>query len=161
MGPTDMEKKLKSQNYIEAEMINAAFEFWYTDDEHLRSPFPSYIRDMLRINATDKFIDWSQQISEEAKKDINDEILAEKFEEIIFEQALQIVLTEDEKLTIRYPFMLRIGDTVQVKDVPGNERSSTVTDRYYEKRGDTAYLKVKLKNIASGETWETEFELPE
>ncbi len=161
MSQIEIEKKLNSQNYIEAEMIKAAFEFWFIGSAHLRSPFPDYIRDGLKLNATNKFLDWSQQISDKAKKDINDEILAEKFEEIIFESALEMVLTEDEKLTIRYPFMLRIGDTIQVKDVSEDNAGSIVTDRWYEKRGDIAYLKVKLKNSISGEKWETEFELPE
>ena len=155
------EAKFESKNYIEPGMIKAAVDFWFSDNEHIRSPFPDYIRGKLQADATDKFLDWCSKISDKAKKDINDEILAEKFEEILFELALDMVLTEDEKLTIRYPFMIRIGDTIKEKNISENESASVVLERWYEKRGDAAFMKVKLKNTAGGKKWETEFELPE
>lgn len=155
------EEKLKAQNYIETEMIEAAFNFWFSDNNHLRSPFPAYMRDKLITQATDKFIDWTNQISDKAKKEINDEILAEKFEEIIFECALNLVLTEDEKLTIRYPFMPRIDDIINDHNEKSNHGKSKVVDRFYHKKKDTAFLKLKLKTLAIGKMWETEFELPE
>lgn len=161
MYKTEIETKLKSQNYVDPGMIKAAFNFWYSDNDHIRSPFPEYIREQLQKDATDKLLAWCSKISDKAKKDINDEILAEKFEEIVFECALNMVLTEDEKLTIRYPFLLRIGDTIKVKNIAEDKAASMVIDRWYEKKGDNAFMKVKLRNIASGEKWETEFELPE
>lgn len=155
------EEKLKSQNFLEPEMIRSAFEFWFSDSEHLRSPFPEYIRQDLKNNATDKLLDWSSRISDKVRKEINDEILAEKFEEIIFETALGMVMTEDEKLTIRYPFMPRIGDLITEKDTKGNLTESRVTDRYHFKKGDSAFMKVKLQTTTTQKNWETEFELPE
>ncbi len=148
-------------NYYEPEMVKAAFSFWFTDTEHIRSPFPEYIREKLETDATKKFATWCSSISADAKKDINDEIIAEKFEEITFELALDMVLTEDEKLTIRYPFMIRLGDAINVKSNPETTAESLVVDRWYEKKGDTAFLKVKLRETISGGEWETEFELPE
>lgn len=161
MSKQSIETELKKQDFIDPGMIKAAFDFWFSNDQHIRSPFPEYIREKLETEATQKFLGWNARISEKARKDINDEILAEKFEEILFEIALEMVKTEDEKLTIRYPFMLRLGDAIEVKGVPEEAATSTVTERSYEKRGDTAFMKVKLKNNTSGETWETEFELPE
>lgn len=161
MKPIEIENKLRSQNFIEPEMIDAAFEFWFSNSEHIRSPFPEYIRENLRLLATAKFLDWNSGISEKGRKEINDEILAEKFEEIIFEQALGLVLTEDEKLTIRYPFLLRIGDIIKEKDVADDSAVSKVIDRWALKRGDFSFMKVKLKNIVTGVERETEFELPE
>lgn len=155
----EVENKLKSQSYIEPGMINAAFDFWFNDNKHIRSPFPFYIRDNLRSTAIDRFLNWSTRISPDAKKDINDEILAEKLEEIIFESALEMVLTEDEKLTIYYPFLPRIGDTINQKEVPDNPES-IVIDRWISKTGDHSFLQVKSKNTLSGNIWETEFELP-
>lgn len=146
---------------IELEMITAAFDFWYSNNDHIRSPFPNYIQEELKLNATKKFLDWNAKISDKAKKDINDDILAEKLEEIIFDLAINMVITEDEKLTIRYPFMLRVGDIIKVKDVPEDIAESSVIKRYYEKRNDNAFMRVQLQNIRSGEKWETEFELPE
>lgn len=156
-----IEERINAQNYIEPEMVKAAFEFWFSDSEHLRSPFPEYMRERLKQEATHKLLDWSSAISDKAKKEINDEILAEKFEEIIFETALGMVLTEDEKLTIRYPFMPRIGDLITEKNAEGTQTESCVTDRYHFKKGDAAFMKVKLKNTFTQKVSETEFELPE
>ncbi|MCC6383917.1 MAG: hypothetical protein LC117_06495 [Bacteroidia bacterium] len=156
-----IEERINAQNYIEPEMVKAAFEFWFSDSDHLRSPFPEYIRERLKQEATHKLLDWSGAISDKARKEINDEILAEKFEEIIFEAALPMVLTEDEKLTIRYPFMPRIGDLITEKDAEGNQTECRVTDRYHFKKGDTAFMKIKLKNTFTQKERETEFELPE
>ncbi len=161
MNPIEIENKLKSQSYIEPEMIEAAFDFWFADRDHIRSPFPVYIRETLRLSAIDKFLSWSSQISEKAKKDINDEILAEKLEEIIFELALDMVLTEDEKLTIHYPFLARVGDVLEDKNAPAGASESKIIDRWLVKREDNTFMKVKLKNTSLDEEWETEFELPE
>ncbi|MCO6495788.1 MAG: hypothetical protein J5I91_08940 [Bacteroidetes bacterium] len=157
----EIEIKLRKQSYIEAEMIESAFNFWFSDNQHLRSPFPFYIREQLQFEASKKFIDWAAILTEKAKKEINDDILAEKLEEIIFETALQMVLTEDEKITIRYPFMPRKGDHLNQKNNENVEKTSIVTDRIYYKKGDEAFLKVKLKDTTGNNEWETEFELPE
>lgn len=146
---------------VEAEMFEATFNFWFNDEKHIRSPFPLYIRDSLTKISIEKFLEWTTQIKDDAKKDLNDEILAEKFEEIIFENALKLVLTEDEKLTIKYPFLLRIDDRIFVKGVNEEEKESKVIDRFVIKKDDNVFLKVKLQNLSSGEKWETEFELPE
>lgn len=155
------EEKIQSQTYIDPEMLEATFNFWYNDDKHIRSPFPLYIREQLTEISTELFLKWGKQIDSKAKKDINDEILAEKFEEIIFETAMKLVLTEDEKLTISYPFLLRIDDIITVKDVSENESQSKVIDRSIIRKGDHVFMKVTLKHITTNEKWETEFELPE
>lgn len=156
-----MSKEQYNANLIDNGMIDAAFNFWFSDKEHIRSPFPVYIREILTTKALDNFFDWINKISDKAKKEINDEIVAEKFEEILFETALPLVLTEDERLTIRYPFMMRLGDIVNVKEVPETEATSEVIDRAFLKKGDFAFMKVKLKDTNTGKIWEREFELPE
>lgn len=156
MPDTNLKKKIKGQTLIEAEMIEAAFNFWMTDKDHIRSPFPFYIREDLYAKAAEQLLTWADQVSKRSKEAVNDEIIAEKFEEILFELGSQMVITEDERLTIKYPFMLRIGDQIRKGD-----QMHTVTDRSVIKRGDSVFLKVKLKNIATNEVWETEFELPE
>lgn len=161
MTQFEIENKLNAQNYIEPEMLESAFAFWFTDHEHIRSPFPYNIREELRIKAIEKFLNWSEQISEKAKKDINDEILAEKFEEILFETGNDMVEDADDKLTIKYPFMPRINDVIKVKDVPAEKAESKVVSRECFKKGDESFMKVKLKNLDSGVEWETDFELPE
>lgn len=161
MTDLEVENKIKSQSYIEQEMVDAAFEFWYNDREQIRSPFPYYIRENLKLATVENFLDWASQISAKAKTEINDEILAEKLEEILFELGTSMVLTEDEKLTLKYPFLMRIGDIITAKDSPEGKKESEVTDRWILKRGDETFMKVKLKYVGTGEKWETEFELPE
>ncbi|MBK5213857.1 MAG: hypothetical protein JJE55_09390 [Flavobacteriaceae bacterium] len=141
-------------------MIEAALDFWFNDQGHIRSPFPTPIRKTLEEKTKTKFSDWTAKLSDGAKKEINDEIIAEKYEEILFETASELVSTEDEKLTILYPFMPRIGDIINPKDASTNGESEII-GRNHIKRGDDSFLKVKLKSIGSGKEWETEFELPE
>ena len=152
---------MTKKTLVQGEMIEAAFNFWFSDHEHIRSPFPEYIREPLKMKALDKFFDWTSKISERAKKEVNDEIIAEKFEEILFETAASLVMTEDERITILYPFMPRIGDTAKTKDIPVGEGQSKVIDRTHLKKGDHAFLKVKFRTNDTGKEWETEFELPE
>ena len=149
----------ETESVVENGMIEAALNFWFNDSGHIRSPFPFYIRETLKEKSSAKFSDWTSKISERAKKEINDEIIAEKFEEILFEVASELVLTEDEKLTILYPFMPRIGDVINPKETPNGE--SKIIGRARLRRGDDSFLKVKLKTIDSGKEWITEFELPE
>ncbi len=156
-----LQEKIYNQNFIDPEMIEAAFNFWFVDNQHVRSPFPQYIQKGLKLEAANKFLYWAGRISEQAKKEINDEILAEKFEEIIFETALGMALTEDERLTINYPFMPRVGDELQQNDQQGITTTSTITERIYFKKDDEAFIKIKLKNNVNGDEWETDFELPE
>lgn len=144
---------------IQKGIMEAAFNFWFRDSGHIRSPFPGYIRERLKENAAVKFTDWMSKMSERAKKEINDEIITEKFEEILFETASGLVSTADEKLTILYPFMPRIGDITSPNDASKGE--SKIISRTHLRRGDHSFLNVKLKAIGTGKEWETEFELPE
>lgn len=150
----------KDEDSFETGLIEAAFDFWFKNNGHIRSPFPAYIREKLRLESTEKFLSWCKGISIEAKKEINDEILAEKLEEIIFERAYGLVLTEDEKLTIKYPFMPRLEDLIKDNETAGGAEGKVV-DRWLVKRGDFTFMKLKISNIKSGEIQETEFELPE
>lgn len=139
-----------------AELIEATFNFWYSDAEHIRSPFPDYIRTELRLLATDRFFDWAESLREEAKNDLNDEAVGEKFEEVIFETALGLVKTEDEKITILYPFLPRIGD--ELADAAGVKNK--IVDREIQVENEETYLKVKCKSIDGDKLWETRFNLP-
>ncbi|MBV6460588.1 MAG: hypothetical protein HJHJAOHD_00703 [Flavobacteriales bacterium] len=151
-----MIEELNPASESSKEMIEETFKFWFTSNHHIRSPFPEYIHDKLKTEGTEKFWHWALNLKPEAEKELNEEIIAERLEEIIFETALKLVLTEDEKITIRYPFLPRIGDTINAKDT--NE-ASNVVDRWIVKEGDNEYLKVTLSNNTTNEKWETKFEL--
>jgi len=152
-------KELEKGSVENSELVEETFKFWFSDNEHIRSPFPEYIRPQLKEKATELFHQWVAGIDFKAKDEVNDEIIAEKFEEFIFETAMNLVMTEDEKITIHYPFLPRINDEISTSD-DANEEKSKVIDRSTMKEAETPYLKVKLEKVNSKEMWETKFELP-
>ncbi len=153
-----MMKDLEQGTLESSELVDETLKFWFKDNNHIRSPFPEYIRPNLKKNATKSFFRWTSNLNPKAKDEVNDEMIAEKFEEIIFEEAAKLVLTEDEKITIQYPFLPRLGDELSKSEVE-NEKS-TVVDRNIYKEGDHSFLKVKLEKQISKQKWETSFELP-
>lgn len=145
------------QVLAKSQLIEAAFDFWMGESEkHIRSPFPDYIQHQLKPEAIVNFEKWINNLKPDAKDEMNEEMFAEKFEEILFETAAKLVLTEDENITILYPFMPRTGDLV--KDQNGKE--GVIVDRSIKKEEDTKYLSVSLSNTPDNETWKTSFELP-
>lgn len=150
-------KALELNTVESSELVEQTFRFWFTDQGHIRSPFPDYVREELQKVATEKFFAWANSINPEAKDELTDEIIGEKFEEFIFETASEIVKTEDEKITLLYPFLPRLGDQLKDSDDGGE---SSIIERVILKEGDTSFLKVILKNNASEKQWDTKFELP-
>ncbi|MBD3637544.1 MAG: hypothetical protein HUJ25_09340 [Crocinitomicaceae bacterium] len=149
-------KELVYNSLESSELVNQTFEFWFSDNEHIRSPFPSYIHNDLKRIATEKFFAWAKGLNPKAKDELNDEMVGEKFEEIIFESASHLVKTEDERITLLYPFLPRIGDPIQNE----GEEESKVIDRKMVKEGDHSFLEVTLEKVAAKEKWKTRFELP-
>ena len=151
-----IESYFEGNQFKENEMLDVSIDYWFSDHDEIRSPFPDYIKSDLRGEAIDKFMEWTSKLSVEARKEINDEILLERFEEILFECANKMVISDDEKITIKYPFILRVGDTVKDHKRP----ESIVTAREICQNGDEILLKIKLKECETNEIWDTTFELP-
>lgn len=151
-------KELEPNTIESSELVEQTFNFWFTDNEHIRSPFPEYIRPILKEKAVNSFFKWVSSLNPKAKDEVNDEIIAEKFEEIIFETAMHLVQTEDEKITIQYPFLPRVDD--EIRNNEEDAQLSKIIDRALIKEGDTSFLKVKLENVNDKAVWETKFELP-
>ncbi|MCW8898237.1 MAG: hypothetical protein OQJ96_07130 [Flavobacteriales bacterium] len=151
-------KALEPNTVESSELVEQTFNFWFSDNEHIRSPFPEYIRPILKENAVDAFFKWVSNLNPKAKEEVNDEMIAEKFEEIIFETAMGLVHTEDEKITIQYPFLPRVDD--EIRNNEEDVQLSKIIDRTLTKEGDTQFLKVKLENVSDQQVWETKFELP-
>ncbi len=86
-------------------------------------------------------------------------MVAEKFEEILFSEAMEMVKTQDERITLQYPFLPRVGDRVRHKD-GGDHPESTVVDRHFSKEGNKTFLKVINEPVEGGQRWSTKFELP-
>ncbi len=149
-------KELDKNTVESSELVEQTFKFWFNDNDHIRSPFPNYIHSDLKHQATERFFEWASTVNPEAKEEVSDEIVAEKFEEIIFETATSLIKTEDERITILYPFLPRLED--QLKDENGQE--CLVKDRTLIKEGDDSFLEIKMEDINSKEIRGTKFELP-
>lgn len=152
-------KELDPTTLESSKLVEQTFDFWFKGKDHIRSPFPEYIRAELKKKSIRRFFEWTARLNVKASKEINDAVIGEKFEEIIFETALGLVLTEDEKITINYPFLPRIGDEIS-NNIENREENSLVVGRFIVKEGDLLFLKVKLEKQLSQELWETRFELP-
>lgn len=156
-----LSEQLTEQTFIDPGMISAALEYWLTDNQHIRSPFPKEIHEQLAKNATGAMLLWASRLSDAAKKEHNDDTLAERFEEILFESAMLLVKDEDEKITIRYPFMPRVGDPIAKTSAAVAEKTGTIVKRKIDKRGDEVFLVVEYTDADTGQIVTDEFELPE
>ncbi|MBL7890783.1 MAG: hypothetical protein JNL24_14615 [Bacteroidia bacterium] len=155
---------MTNENYNEVlddtNMIETSINYWFSSNDHVRCPFPDYIKEQLRTKVREDFLVWLNKLPEKAKNEINDEILLEKFEELLFETALAMVKDEDERITIKYPFLPRLGDEINVSGVDDMISKSVVKHREILKNGDVSFLSIKLFNASLGEEWNTKFELP-
>jgi len=152
-----LDELLVNEKHIDQEMIEASIEFWFSNKDEIRSPFPDYIKSDLLSSSIKQFIEWNKKISDDARKELNDEILVERFEEFLFEEAYKMVITDDEKITIKYPFMLRVDDQVKHEERP----LSKVVSRSIIQKDNTSYLEVELVELENGVKWNTSFELME
>lgn len=139
-----------------SDLVRETFDFWFRGQEHIRTPFPEYIRPELVKKSIGRLAAWLEKMSDQAAKEVNDVIVAEKFEEFVFETAMELVRTEDERITISYPFLPRVGDKI----THDQGDMSSVTDRHVEKDGDQVFLVVKMQNEVTLEKKVTRFELP-
>ena len=143
-----------------SEMVQQTFAYWFSDHEHVRSPFPFYIQEDVKGKSIEAFVEWIGKLNEKAKEEINEEIAHEKFEEILFQQGSALVKTDDEVLTLRFPFLPRVGDKIDGEGIDGRSGENIIQKRYLIKEGKDEFMEVTAKNSASGQTWETRFELP-
>lgn len=139
-------------------LFSEAITFWFTGNGHLRSPFKPEWRQQVETTAAEKFHTWLSGLKEDARHSVNDVIVSEKLEEIIFDSAMGLATTEEERITILYPFLPRVGDPIS-KDGSADV-DSVVTARAIVKEGQDKRMTVSAKRTANNEVWETAFELP-
>ncbi|MFB6305529.1 MAG: hypothetical protein ABEH43_00805 [Flavobacteriales bacterium] len=158
-------QNLDLEQFKTDDFFNESFKFWFSDHEKVRSPFPDYIRKELRTLFRDKFLEWLDNLDPEILKEqeLNEETIVQKFEQILFETAMEKVYTEDERLTLMYPFMPRTGDPIEEKhnreSTDQKPPKSKIVARSIHKKNDTKWLYVKCQR-EDGSEWSTSFELP-
>ncbi len=143
-----------------SEMIQQTFDYWFKDHDHVRSPIPFYIHKELRGISVEAFRSWMLKLNPKAIEEITEGIAHEKFEEILFEQAAKLVKTDDEILTLRFPFLPRCGDSIDGGAIEGRSGENIIQKRYLIKEGKDEFMEVTAKNSATGQIWDTRFELP-
>ncbi len=158
---TSIEMKTPTrEDLANSEMVQQTFAFWFSDHEHVRSPFPFYVQQEVKDKSVAAFADWIGKLNPKANEEINEEIAHEKFEEILFQQASALVKTDDEVLTLRFPFLPRVGDKIGGEGIEGRSGENIVLKRYLLKEAKDEFMEVKAQNIATCGLWETRFELP-
>ena len=156
------ENNITIESVSESEMLRETFKFWFHDQEHIRSPFPLVIHEALLNEATKIFHNWLVELPQNPTNKIDDLEARDKLESIIFETGINLVKTEDEKITIYFPFLPRIGDIVKPGELSGTyiQEKSHVISRELVSEKDLKFLKVEVKGSESGNIYITRFELP-
>lgn len=143
-----------------SELVQVALQFWFENEEgHIRSPFPSYIREELTKQTLERFVAWIDQLTETAEKEVTDEVVAGKLEEILFESALPLVKNEDERITVMFPFLPRIGDPV-APNLAAQTPGGVVQHREIVIENEEPFLHVTVVDAVSGSKWQTKIDLP-
>lgn len=136
-------------------MISSMVQFWYEGKEDIRCPFPLEIQSSLIEMSCQKALAWFDKLSPEEHNKLKLDQVVEHLESLIFEEALKLVSHEDDKITIQYPFMPRIGDQIKNQDKP----ESKVVKREIVCIKEVMYLQIDFKSLQSKEKWTTRFEL--
>ena len=140
-----------------SKMLNQGFNYWFTDREQVRSPFPESMQGKLRITTTQMFSEWLETLGEDGASQLEGAEMIDMFEMFLFNVGFSMTNDPDQQITIAYPFMPRCGD--EVNDV--NHGLSVVTRReIVENKKDKKQLQLFLKTQSDDEVWQTEFELP-
>ncbi len=157
MTDDEFKQFIKNQDFIGKDFFEESFRFWFEDNEHIRTPFPEKIQEGLKEKTFRVFMEWVYELTDEEKSRLENEEIVETFEMILFNQAMELVNNEDQKITVCYPFLPRLGDVVEDKE---KGASKVIYRKLDVNKDEKKYLKVKLKSEAERQVWETEFELP-
>ena len=156
MNDENFRKFIKDQTFISDEFLDGGYDFWFTDNEQQRSPFAKEIQEQLRKDSFRLFMEWVYELTQEEKKEMKDEDLREMFEIILFNEGMKLAVSDEEKLTITYPFMPRIGDMVNDEKMG----KSKVKSRTIVKEDKNNMMMITLQTADGSAEWETKFELP-
>lgn len=156
MSQTEISDLSKVYEAIKSRFIEPGFEYWFTDHQHVRSPFPQEIKETTRKRTATIFLEWVEGLTEEELKTMKEEEFIEMFETILFNEAIKLVEDEDQRLTITYPFMPRIGDIVKHKE---NGNGKVIDRKELVTKENKKMLELSISSEETGAVWKTEFEL--
>ncbi len=152
-------QRLEHQTLIGQDFIEAAFRDWLEDSDDYRCPFPEAMREELSEKTFRLFMEWTFQLDNSTP--ISSDVLSEKFGEIIQNVGLSLAQTDDERITIQYPGLPRVGDKVNFHDSVTEMRTGEIIQRYLIENTGKKEIRVRVRYSDTAEEWETSFELNE
>lgn len=158
MNQTKESDLTQTRAVISAKFIEPGLEYWFSNHEHIRSPFPIGIKSAVKEHTSKIFFEWISGLKDKELNEMGENEFVEMFETILFNEAFKLVEDEDQQLTISYPFMPRLGDQVNHKlNGPGKVISRKATISKENKKR----FELTVVSQETGKTWETQFELTE
>lgn len=148
----------QTRSIISRKFIEPGFEYWFTNHEHVRSPFPPAIRISLREKTSVIFFEWIDSLKETDLKSMKEEEFLEMFETILFNEAMKLFDDEDQQLTVSYPFLPRMGDLVNHQI---NGKGKIIGRKEIVSKENRKQFELSVSSQETGKTWKTQFELPD
>lgn len=158
MNQPEQKEVVEIRSIISAKFIDPGFEYWFTNHEHVRSPFPSAIRNALRERVSNIFFEWIDGLNETELKTMKEDEFVEMFETLLFNEAMKLVEDADQQLTIAYPFLPRMGDQVN-HSLHG--KGNLIGRKEILTKENKKLFELSVLSQDSGQTWDTQFELPD
>ncbi len=152
LSENEFEQKLKRQTIISKKFINNAFNYVFSDSNEFRTPFPEYIRDELSYTTFRLFMEYAFKIKD---NEIDKIRFSEKFNEILIKVGLSLVKSEDERVSICYPFLPRVGDVA----IAPNNKESIVRNRELITKKGKKILRIYMIAEDTKQVWDSDFAL--
>jgi hypothetical protein len=149
-------EKSELRTLISSNFIEPGFNYWFSNHDHVRSPFPVAIKTDVKDRTTSIFLEWMDGLKENELSQMKDAEFAEMFETILFNEAMKLVDDEDQQLTITYPFMPRIGDKVNHAE---HGEGKVISRKATMNKDNRKFFCLSVLSQNTGETWETQFEI--
>lgn len=151
--PTEaFEQRCREQEIVGETFLSEGFAYHFDDNADLRSPFPAYTHDALVQNTFQRIMHWA---FEQDKTRVTDEILTSVFQSILVEEGQKLVATDDERLSIAYPELPRLGDTTNIAE----KGVYKISRRHLYQKEDALFLKIFLQNTLTGHVMEADYEV--
>ena len=144
------------RSIISRKFIEPGFEYWFTNHEHVRSPFPPAIRISLREKTSVILFEWIDSLKETDLKAMKEEEFLEMFETILFNEAMKLFDDEDQQLTVSYPFLPRMGDLVNHQI---NGKGKIIGRKEIVSKENRKQFELSVSSQETGKTWKTQFDL--
>ncbi|MEI6678887.1 MAG: hypothetical protein WCL21_09790 [Mariniphaga sp.] len=141
---------------ISDKFIEPGLEYWFSDHEHVRSPFPHEILGEVKERTSEILFEWIEGLSEKELDEMGEDEFVEMFETILFNEAIKLVDDEDQRFTISYPFMPRLADIVKHNE---NGMGKVIGRKEIMTKEQKKMLELTVQSETSAMVWTTEFEL--